>query len=194
MSSSRWSRHSEVAVDGHRTWSPTSQGRTSGVGLMSEAMAQRRTVEREGRARRINAPVRRSPRAGSMPDLLMAFAFGGWAMAIVLVGGSFFDDAIVAGEAGPALARLFAASVAFASLLVFLLGVAMLRERRAIGLRIAFAFVVGALGGSLETLLLLNAPGVWMLAPVALVALVIRPVRERIFLTLRLVPQGDGLS
>lgn len=114
-------------------------------------------------------------------------------MAIILAAGSFFSDAIIAGEAGPGLARLFAASVALAALLVFLLGIAMLRETQWIGLRIAFAFLVGALGGSIETLLLLNAPGLWMLPPLLLAVLVVRPVREPILQGLGFMPRGDGI-
>jgi len=123
----------------------------------------------------------------------MALAFGGWAMALILAAGSFLDGAIVAGEAGPGLARLFAGSVAFAALLVFLLGIALLRETHWISLRIGYAAVIGAIGGSIETLLLLNAPGLLMALPLALVMLVIRPVREPILHGLGLLPRGDGL-
>lgn len=160
---------------------------------MNQAMTQRRTTAHARRSPRVNAPVRRRQQAGSIPDVLMAMAFGGWAMAIILVSASFGNDAITAGEAGPSLARIFAGTLAVAALLVFLLGIAMLRETRFIAIRIAYAAVVGAAGGALETVLLLDLAGYWMAAPLLLALLLVRPVRERVLQGVGFMPRGDGL-
>jgi hypothetical protein len=146
------------------------------------------------RAPRVNAPVRRRPRSGSMPDVMMAFAFAGWAMAAVFLAASFVGEAIAEGEAGPGLARIFAGTLAFAALVVFLLGIALLRESQYIAVRIAYALVLGATVGLMLSVLFLNLAGMWIFLPLALLLLAIRPLREPILKTIGAMPRGDGRS
>jgi hypothetical protein len=146
------------------------------------------------RAPRVNAPIRRRPRSGSLPDVLIAFAFAGFSMAAVFFAASFAGTAITEGEAGPGLARIFAATLAFAAFVVLLLGVALLRESQYISVRLVFAFIVGGITGVLLSILFLNLAGAWTFAPLALLVLAIRPLREPILKSVGAMPGGDRLS
>lgn len=148
----------------------------------------------ERRAPRVNAPVRRRRRSGSLPDVLIAFAFAGFTMAAVFFAASFLGTAIADGEAGPGLARIFAGTLAFAAFVVLLLGIALLRESQYITVRIAFAFLLGGITGLLLSILFLNLAGAWTFAPLALLVLSIRPLREPILKSIGAMPRGDRLS
>lgn len=115
-------------------------------------------------------------------------------MAAVFFAASFVGDAIADGEAGPGLARIFAGTLAFAALVVFLLGIALLRESKYIAVRIGYALVLGATVGLLLSVLFLNLAGVWIFLPLALLLLAIRPFREPILKTIGVMPRGDSLS
>lgn len=143
--------------------------------------------------RRVNAPIRRAPAQGSIPDILLAGAVSGLTMAVVFVLASFFSEAIKTGEAGPQLARMFGGALAFTSLLIGLLGVLLMGERRQhFRLRVGYAFVLGGLVGVLMSVLFLELAGIWVLAPLALLLAAIRPLREWMMRGLGILPRRAG--
>ena len=85
-----------------------------------------------------------------MPDLLFAIAAMAGAMAVVFFIASFSDDAVTAGDAGRALARLFAASLAISGALIFLLGFLLLRDERGQADHYVVPAIVGGVAGVME--------------------------------------------
>lgn len=129
--------------------------------------------------RRRNVPIRRESRpATSMPDLLIAVATIGWTMAGLFLLASFSNSNVTAGEAGPVLARIFAAALATCATFVLVIGIALLRDERRDPGHYVVPGTVGVLAGAITTGLFLQAAGAWIFAPLLLLILVLRPVRR----------------
>lgn len=156
-------------------------------------MPHAREVRGRRRSPRVNAPVRRQQRAGSIPDIVLTLAFAAMTMAAAIFAGSYAGDHITTGEAGATLARLFAGSLGLVAFMAGLLGLALLRESRYIGARIVFAGFLGFLIGLVETLLFLDEPGPLLAVPPFFALLAIRQPREWFLRGLGLMPRGDGL-
>lgn len=146
------------------------------------------------RPARVSAPVRRQRPAGSVPDILMVLAFLGWTVAAVFLAASFAGDRVTSGDAGSTLAQMFAGALAFAALLVFLLGMLLLGESRGLGVRIGYAAALGVIAGILEASLFLESASFWMAIPFALPLLAVRPSREWFLKGVGMMPRGDGLG
>jgi len=113
-----------------------------------------------------------------MADLLIAIAVTAWTMAAIFAIASFLTDSYTAGDAGRTLERLFAAALAVAGLLLFMLAVILLGEDRGRGDHYGVPMVVGFAVGAIEALLFLQpAPGL-LWAPPLLLVLALRPVRR----------------
>jgi ABC-type methionine transport system permease subunit len=133
-----------------------------------------RTVNR----RRNNAPIRPRKPATIVPDLLFAIAVAAWVMAAVFMVATFTHDTLSAGNAGTALARLFAATLAIAGLCGFLIGVLLLRDERQHAEHYVVPMVLGAVIGAAEAwLFLIPAPSLLFL-PFLLLIFVFRPFRR----------------
>jgi len=100
------------------------------------------------------------------------------AMAAVFFIASYSDDAVTAGDAGRMLARLFAGSLVASGSLLFLLGFLLLRDERGQADHYIVPAIVGTVAGIMEASFFLDPAGAWLLAPVALLVLSLRPVRR----------------
>jgi hypothetical protein len=127
--------------------------------------------------RRTAAPLRPRRPASTVPDLLVAIAVMGWAMAALFALASFSDDDVTAGEAGPLLARMFAAALATFATFVFVLALALLRDERNDWTHYGVPAVIGIVAGILIAFLLLETAGGWIFAPLLLLVFALRPVR-----------------
>lgn len=129
--------------------------------------------------RRRNVPIRPVSRpATSIPDLLIAVATIGWTMAALFLIASFSNSNVTAGDAGPLLARVFAAALATCATFVLVIGLALLRDERTEPDHYVVPVSVGVLAGAVITGLFLQAAGAWIFAPLLLLVLVARPVRR----------------
>ncbi len=99
-------------------------------------------------------------------------------MAAVLIAASFGSDDLVGGDTGRILARFFAGALAVSAVLLFLLGVILLRDDRGgadhYRVPIALGLVVGLVEG---WLFILPAGGVLPFPPLALL-FALRPLRR----------------
>jgi len=138
--------------------------------------------------RRENAPIRPRRPATVVPDVLFAFAMTTWTMAAVFTVATFVSDDVTAGEAGKILARVFSAILGVTGVLLFLLGVMLLRDERQQADHFTAPFVVGVVIGGLEATLFLAAAGAWLPLPFVLLVFILRPVRR---LAGRLVGRGQ---
>jgi hypothetical protein len=111
-------------------------------------------------------------------------------MAALFFLASFADDDVTAGEAGPLLARMFAAALATFATFVFVLALALLHDERRDWSHFGIPAVVGALAGVLMAFLLLSTAGAWIFAPLALLVLALRPVRRYLARLLGRRPAG----
>lgn len=160
---------------------------------MTIAMPNARRARGQRRPPRVNSPVRRQPRAGSMPDVVLTLSFAALTMAAVFFFASFGENRIATGEAGPGLARLFAASLGVVAFAAFLLGLMLLQERLHLGARFVYACMLGIVIGLLQTAVFLEAPGILLGAPPVLALVAVRPARERVLRGVGLMPRGDML-
>ncbi len=129
--------------------------------------------------RRNNAPVRPRRPATGVPDLLFAIGMIMLTMGFVFFMASFFDDDLSAGDAGTALARVFAGLLAISALLTFLMGILLLRDDRRRADHYVVPLVVGGLIGGMESSLFLNPKSpVFLALPLLLLVFVLRPVRR----------------
>lgn len=134
------------------------------------------------RPRRNNAPIRPARRPATVvPDILLAVAATGWTMAAVILLATFLGDEVLTGDAGRFLGRLFAGALALSALLLFLLGVSLLRDERSHAAHYVIPMGVGIAIGLLESALFLGSGGALMFAPFILLVLVIRPLRHVFF-------------
>lgn len=124
--------------------------------------------------------VRKRRPASTVPDVIIAFAAVGWTMALLFVIASFLDPDITEQEAGPVLARIFAASLATCATFVFVLGIALLRDDRNDPSHYIVPMIVGFLVGMIATSLFIQAVGAWVFAPFVLLVFTLRPVRRAI--------------
>lgn len=114
-----------------------------------------------------------------MPDLLLACAATAWVMAAVFVSVSFVNRELVSGDAGRVLAWFFAGALAVAGLLLFLLGVTLLRDERGAGDHYRTPMLLGAaVGGGEAALFLAIAGSGWLVLPPFLLLGALRPVRR----------------
>jgi hypothetical protein len=140
--------------------------------------------------RRVAAPVRPRRPVSTVPDLLVAIAVMGWAMAALFAVASFSDDNVTAGEAGPILARLFAAALGTFATFVFVLALALLRDERGDWTHYGVPTVVGVVAGTLVAFLLLETAGAWIFAPLLLLLFALRPLRSAVARALGRRPLG----
>ena len=136
------------------------------------------TMRQPATRRRENAPIRRQRPATVVPDFLFAIAMTTWTMAVVFVVATFVSDDVTAGDAGKILARIFSAALAISGLLVFSLGVVLLRDERTQADHFTLPLMVGVTIGVLEAWLFLSAAGGWLVLPFVLLVVLIRPIRR----------------
>jgi hypothetical protein len=105
------------------------------------------------------------------------FASAVWAMSLTLAIMSLFND-LTPGGAGQTLARLFAATLALSGFFLMGLAIALMRDERHDSVHYVIPSIAGVLAGLLETALILNTAGYWLLLPFLLVAFVVPPVRN----------------
>ncbi|MFN0148847.1 MAG: hypothetical protein ACKVT1_20275 [Dehalococcoidia bacterium] len=135
----------------------------------------------EGPARRrVNAPIRPRRPATTVPDLVFALAATGWGMALTLAVGSFAGDAVTEGSAGKVLARFFAAALAVAGLMLFLLGLVLLRDERGDGSHYRVPMLLGGLIGVAEAALIIRPEGTFLFVPLIFLVFALRPVRRAV--------------
>jgi len=130
--------------------------------------------------RRNNAPIRPPRPATSMPDFLFALATAAWTMAVTFFVASFIDDNVTAGDAGRALARLFAVALLLAGLFVFALGFGLLRGERGRADHYVVPLLLGVVIGGAEATLFLWPASNFLFAPFVLLVFVFRPVRRHL--------------
>ncbi len=135
-------------------------------------------MSRPASPRRHNAPIHPGKPPTVLPDFMFALSAAGWTMAAGFVIASFGDNNVTATEAGPGLARLFAAALAISGSFTFLLGYGLLRGERGHGDHYVVPIIVGAAIGAMETVLFLAAAGKLLLLPPLLLIFVLRPVRR----------------
>lgn len=141
-------------------------------------MSRRQPAPRRGAPRRVNAPVRPRPQGNTIPDLLFAVTAACWTMAVVFAVITLTTDQVGGGRAGVTIARIFAGTLAFTGLLLFLLGVSILGEHRNRADHYIVPMLIGVVVGLLEAALLLaGSPEAMVLPPLALL-LALRPVRR----------------
>jgi hypothetical protein len=98
-------------------------------------------------------------------------------MAALFALASFSDDDVTAGDAGPLLARMFAAALAAFAAFIFVLALALLRDERGDWSHYGVPTVVGVVAGTLSAFLLLETAGAWIFAPLVLLVFALRPIR-----------------
>lgn len=110
--------------------------------------------------------------------MFFAVAVGAWTMAAILLAASFTGEDLIPGEAGRALARIFAALLFGTGVFTFLAGYGMLGDERGRSDHYVVPVIVGMSAGALEGMLLLSDAGNWLIAPFVLLLLALRPVRR----------------
>jgi hypothetical protein len=131
--------------------------------------------------RRNNAPVRPRRPATGVPDLLFAIATALATMAAVFVAASFLDEDLSNGDAGTDLARIFAGTLMLSAILLALMGFLLLRDERGRADHYRVPILIGLLVGGLEAAMFLDPRSpILLLAPLALLIFVLRPVRRAI--------------
>ncbi|GAB4328171.1 MAG: hypothetical protein Kow0010_11970 [Dehalococcoidia bacterium] len=128
---------------------------------------RRRPAPTPGSPRRNNAPVRPRPRnrLAATGELFVAAAFGAWTMAAILLAASFTGGDLIPGEAGRALARIFAGLLFGTGVFTFLAGYSMLGDERGYSDHYVVPVIVGMGAGALEGMLVLSDAGNWLVAP-----------------------------
>ena len=131
--------------------------------------------------RRNNAPVRPRRPATGVPDLLFAIATALATMAAVFAAASFLDEDLSNGDAGTDLARIFAGTLMLSAILLALMGFLLLRDERGRADHYRVPILIGLLVGGLEAAMFLDPRSpILLLAPLALLIFVLRPVRRAI--------------
>lgn len=129
--------------------------------------------------RRNNAPVRPRRPATGVPDLLFSFGMALVTMALIFLVATFTRDDLSSGDAGTQIARIFAGTLTLSALMLFLLGMLLLRDEKKSIDHYRVPLVVGGLAGALESWLFLEPQGaVFLLAPIVLFIFAARPVRR----------------
>lgn len=111
-------------------------------------------------------------------DLFVAVAVGAWTMAAILLAATFAGGDMIPGEAGRALARIFAGLLAATGVFTFLAGFSMFGDERAQSAHYVVPIIVGMSAGALEGMVLLSDGGNWLAAPFALLIVALPPVRR----------------
>ncbi len=130
--------------------------------------------------RRNNAPIRPPRPATTIPDVLFAFAFTCFTMAVIFFIASFLSAEVVSGSAGRVLARFFAGTLVVSGSLMFALGYGLLREERRAVNHYSFPIGLGVVVGSLESFVFLQTLEQLLFAPLLLLVFAIRPLRRRV--------------
>lgn len=141
-------------------------------------MSRRQPAPRRGTPRRVNAPIRPRREGSTIPDLLFAVTAACWTMAVVFAVVTLATDQVGGGRAGVTIARIFAGALAFAGLVLFLLGVSILGEHRNRADHYVVPMLVGLFVGLLEAALLLGGNPAAMVLPPLAFFLALRPVRH----------------
>ncbi len=128
--------------------------------------------------RRNNAPIRPRRQVSVVADFAFALAAGMFVMAGVFTAISFGGPGFAAGDAGAGLARLFAASLAIASICGMLIGAMLVSGAPDAGAHSTVPVLLGAVVGAFEALLILEARVELLLLPFALFLFVPLPVRR----------------
>lgn len=138
------------------------------------------------RRRSAARPARAERRGSVAADILFFFSAGAFTMAGVFLVTSFGRDDTVGDDPGRALARGFAAALAFSGLFVGLLGIGLLRGARAHADHYVIPVATGIVAGGLASALFLAQAGELLWLPAILVVFALGPVR-------RLVARKAGL-
>jgi hypothetical protein len=128
--------------------------------------------------RRNNAPIRPRRSAPVAADFAFAFAGGTFVMAGVFAAVSFAGPGFAAGDAGADLARLFAASLAVASVCALLIGTLLVGGTADAPAHVVVPVALGAAIGGLESMLIIEARAALLPIPFALLLFVPLPVRR----------------
>ncbi len=137
--------------------------------------------------RRDNAPIRRRRPATTVPDLLFAIGAAAWGMGAVFAAATFINKDLTAGDAGAALARIFAVTLAIMGAFVFGLGFLLLRDERAQADHFRVPVILGLLVGLAEATLFLHPAGALVYVPPLFLLFALRPFRR---LVANIVGQG----
>ncbi len=130
------------------------------------------------RRRRANAVVNVRRPSSTVPDVLTAFAAVGWTMAVFFLLASYFDSTLTDQDAGPVLARIFAAALATCATFIFVIALALLRDGRGDLSHYITPLIVGCLVGAAVTSLFLKAAGFWIFTPLIFLVFSARPLRR----------------
>ncbi len=129
--------------------------------------------------RRNNAPVRPRRPATTVPDFLFAAGTALLTMAVAFFIASFVHEDLSAGDAGTALARIFAGTLTLSAIFLFLLGLLLLRADRNQLDHYIVPLIVGVVIGLLESWMFLDPKSpLLLLLPLLLLVFVLRPVRK----------------
>lgn len=130
--------------------------------------------------RRNNAPVRPPQRneAGSIPDLLFCLASGAFVLAVILFAAALRNEQFTAGDVGKELAEFFALALIGAAIFLFLVGILLLRDSRDRASHYFTPILLGAIGGAIEAVLVIQPAGFWIAAPLVVLVFALRPVRR----------------
>jgi len=116
-----------------------------------------------------------------VPDILFAIGSALLTMAAIFFIASFVHEDLSSGDAGTDLARIFAATLTLSAILMFLLGLLLLRDERARLDHYLFPIVIGLAVGALESWLFLEPRGAaLLLLPLVLLVFAFRPLRRTV--------------
>ena len=131
--------------------------------------------------RRNNAPVRPPRPATGVPDLLFALGAALLTMATVFFVASFVHEDLSNGDVGTDLARIFAACLLLSAILIFFMGLLLLRSDRNQVDHYAEPLAIGIVIGAIESWFFLDPRSpLMLLLPFLLFVFVLRPVRRGI--------------
>jgi hypothetical protein len=115
-----------------------------------------------------------------VPDIVFTLAVAAWAMALAIAVASLFGDSFTVGSAGRILARFFAAALGLSGLLLFLLGVVLLRDDRNERDHYRVPVLLGAGIGLAEAVIMLWPNEALLPLPLLFLVFALRPVRRRL--------------
>lgn len=137
---------------------------------------------------RNRAPLRPRRPATTIPDFLFALGTAALTMGAVFFAATFGGDELVAGETGRILARFFAGALAVSALLLFALGIVLLRDDRGRADHYRVPIAVGVVVGLIEGWLFILAAGGALAFPPLLLLFALRPFRRMVS---NIVPGGS---
>ncbi len=114
-----------------------------------------------------------------VPDFLLTLAATAATMAAVFFATSFLGSSLIVGDAGRALARLFAAALLISGFFMLVLALGLLRDERSDPGHYVVPALVGAVMGSAESAVFLLAEDRLLLVPFVLLVFILRPVRRQ---------------